>query len=519
MADVVVAGSDWAPDQWFEFLMNKFDADLPETPRVITANTPKTRRERLNLLWSYFIGDPPLPQVQDKYKETFREVLRKARNNYSAMSVKVMTAKSVLIGVSTDADSDIDGDDLARQIAAASGWKAMQRDLQTFMYVFGEAYALIIPALEGVQDAVPMITAENPRFAVGQPDPVNPRRLRAFVKVYNDEIADQQVGLLFVDSNRFEWRREVGQYTTNFKLDEWTLAGTEPLQGLELFGGVPAVRFDNEFGLGEFEPNIDLLDRVMDGVLQRIVIQWYQSFRQRAVKGDLEAGADLTDPDEDLSNFIRRVADDNLQDLFTADPGALWLVPEGVDFWESGQADLTQQLAAIRDDVKEFAASTGTPLHVITPDAANQSAEGASLMRETLVDKIVDRQERMTAPWVLTWQIAFAMASQVTRLKGVNLLWAKVDKESLAAKGEAISKTRGVLSRKRQLINIMEMTPEEAKLNESELLQEQLAAQAFAAPVATASATQGSQQVSQSTGSTGTAQADHGQAQPVAQAA
>ncbi|MFI5777019.1 phage portal protein [Nocardia sp. NPDC051570] len=488
MADntVVDASAAWAPEQWFEFLMKRFDQKLKDKRNAVTANTPKTRRERLDLAWSYYIGDPPLPNVQEKYRETFREILRKARNNYAAMSVDVMTDKSVLTGVLTDADADVDGDDIARQIGEESGWDAMQRDLQTYMYLFGEAYALVIPPLEGVAGAMPMITAENPRFALGIPDPTYPRRLKAFVKVFNDEINDQQVGQLYVNSVQYEFRRDPGMYTNTFSSDEWALANQATLADLEVFGGVPAVRFDNKFGLGEFEPNIDLLDRIMDGVLQRIVIQWYQSFRQRAVKGDLQGGADFSDPEEDLGNFIRRVADTNVQDLFTADPGALWLVPPDVDFWESGQADLVPQLTAIRDDVKEFAASTRTPLHVITPDAAQGSAEGASLMRETLEDKVSDRQSRMTAPWALTWKIAFTLAGQVNRIQGVKLLWKPISRDGIAAQAEAVAKTRGVVSRKRQVIKFMGFTPAEAKLNESELMQEQLAAQAFAIPAAAA---------------------------------
>jgi hypothetical protein len=41
--------------------------------------------------------------------------------------------------------------------------------------------------------------------------------------------------------------------------------------------------------------------------------------------------------------------------VFDAAPDALWRVPAGTTFWESNPADITGILAAIRDDVKEFA--------------------------------------------------------------------------------------------------------------------------------------------------------------------
>jgi hypothetical protein len=56
-----------------------------------------------------------------------------------------------------------------------------------------------------------------------------------------------------------------------------------------------------------------------------------------------------------------------------------------------GQVDLGPVRQAIRDDVQDLAAVTRTPLFYLTPDAANGSAEGASLAREGLVFKTEDR--------------------------------------------------------------------------------------------------------------------------------
>ena len=462
------------PEWWFEFLMNKFDGTLATIPRAQSANTPTTRRERMNLLWDYYTGNPPLPYISDTYKLTFQEVMRKARSNYATMAIDVMTDRSILLGVSTEADSDVDGDDIARQIQEASGFTAVQRDVQTYLFALGEAYVTIVPPAEGETDAMPMLIAEDPRRCIGQRDPVNPNRLVASVKYYDDELRDQQVAFLFVDGQKHTFLREVGQYSTSFNKDQWTLSGSDSVDGVEELGGVPMVRFDNKMGLGEFEPHVDVLDRIMDGILQRIVIQWYQSFRQRAVQGDLDGTEDYADPD-DTGSLIKTLAEGaSVADLFQADPGALWVVPEGVTFWESNQADLTPLLAAIRDDVKEFAVATRTPLHIITPDAANGSAEGASLMREGLVDKINDRQARQSSAWMLAYKIAFAMAGQDTRAAGMRLIWQKVERSSLQMKADAMAKTKGILSRKRQVIEIFEMDPVTAKLNEQELIQESM---------------------------------------------
>ncbi|WP_329405413.1 phage portal protein [Nocardia vinacea] len=463
------------PDQWLEYLMNKLDEDLEREPRVTTDNTPTTRRERLELLWSYYLGDPPLPTVAEKYRETFAAVLRKSRSNYAIMAIDSMCDRSVLQGIYTAADADLNGDDAAKLVCDASGFAALQRDMQTWLYTMGESYVTIVAPLAGAPEgSVPMLLAEDPRYCVGEPDPLNPRYLRAFLKIFVDKLADQQKVILLTPGQRHVFAREPGQYSTDFVADQWTLEETTSTAGLEMFGGVPVVRFVNKMGLGEFEPHLDLLDRITDGILHRMVITAFQSFKQRAVKGDLDGGADFS---EDTDSIIKSIADADLTDIFQNDPGVLWMLPEGVELWESGTTDLTPLLMATRDDVKEFGVCTRIPMHMLAPDGVSQTAEGASAMREGLVDKISDRQARQDPQWILLWQMVFTLMGKAG-VTGIRLQWGKPERVSLAARTDAVQKTRGVLSRRRQVVELLEMSPELAALSESELLEEAMASDA-----------------------------------------
>ncbi|MGW4240919.1 hypothetical protein [Nocardia sp. NPDC004722] len=461
------------PEWWFEYLMKRFDEKLEWEPRVTSTNTPKTRRERLDLLWSYYIGDGPLPFINEKYRETFRELLRKSRPNYAIMAIDSMCDRSVLKGIYTEADKDLDGDDIARKVQEVSGFAALQRDMQTWLYTLGESYVTIVPPLAGAPTgSVPMLLAENPRFCVGEPNPLIPRQLIAFVKVYRDRIANCQKALLFLPGQRIEFIREEGQFGTKFILDQWSKGEVAAMAGLEEYGGIPVVRFENKMGLGEFEPHLDTLDRIADGILHRKIITWYQSFKQRAIRGDLDGGEDFSD---DENSLIRSLGDAKLEDIFQADPGTLWIVPEGVEFWESGATDLTPLLLAERDDVKEFGVSTRIPMHMLAPDGNNQTAEGASMLREGLTDKINDRQARQQPQWMLLWQMVFALSGQAARAVNVRLQWGSTERTPLAVRADAVQKTRGVLSRKRQVVELMEMDPLVAKLNETELMEESMA--------------------------------------------
>lgn len=444
-----------SPEWWLNYLLARFD--MPQRPnsadwRHATGRHP-TRRERLDLLWSYNIGRPPLPQVADAYRSIFQDEMRKARSNYAPMCVAAMLDRMELQGISTGVDNDANGDDVAAEIADVSNLIAGLKDLFGYAFVMSEAYALIIPPTTRSAVQLPVVKALDPRWAIGEPDPSNPIAMRAFLYLTWDPVEQKQQAQLFLPGKRYVAASD------GVLAWDW-VQEPEDIVGIDDFGGIPAVRFDNLNGLGEFEPHLDLLDRINDTTLQRMVLTLYQSFRQRAVVID----DDEVDVDDgDVENEV------DWGDILTADPGAVWKLPKGTTFWESNQADLTPIITAKRDDVKEFAAVTTTPLHLITPDAANGSAEGASLMREGMNHKVLDRRTRFTPALKLMYKICFAFAGQPERGTKIRLLWGSIESNSLADKGSATAQSTGVLSKERQLTDIWGMSPEEAAENIDQL--------------------------------------------------
>ena len=480
---------------WFERTMNIFQQEVTYSDRLADwEDAPTTRAERLDLLWSYVTGDPPLPRVAPRYRSIFAQVLRKARTNIAQLVVEAQTDHSRVSNVTTESDQDFDGDDFARQIHRVSGFPAMHSDMQTYLATFGEAYIQVVPPLEGASpDAPPMFVAEDPRGCASIPNPLMPGRLTSWVKVYNDDALNQQVAIFCWFGSRYVIRREPELFGDTFNIEEWDLSnlpGETPVSmpELELFGGVPVVRFDNKYGMGEFESHIDLIDRIIDSTLHLAVIKWYQAFKQRAVVGNLDGGEDFSEADDEVNSLIRSMqdGDDALQNLFEADPGSLWLLPEGVSFWESSSADFRQLIDDIEADIKKFAAVTRTPLSMFNPDGVNQTAEGAVAMRESHLDKVEDRQARQTPGLILLHQIAFALAGQESKAPSVDVTWSSAERLSLASKGDFIAKASDVLSRKRICSMILEMTPDEIRLNEKELMEELMMASTLAMTAAPA---------------------------------
>ncbi len=461
-----MAIKDLKPADWFDKLNARFTkATRPEwSDKLHRPVALRPRNEVLDTLWSYNIGDAPLPQVADGYEEAFRDVLRQARCNYAPMCVNAMLDRMELQAVSTAIDNDTGGDDVAAKIMEESGFGAMAKDLFGYQFSMGEAFAM---AVDNKGDT-PTAHAIDPRRCIGIPDRTNPIRLRAALVKDYDPVEDVEQAHLFLPGLRYDVSYDGGK---------WTVAETpEEIKGLDHLGGIPLVRFLNPHGLGEYERHLDLLDRINDMTLKRLIIVAYQAFRQRAIIGD----EDDDDDDDDTSEPIDW---DKLADtVFKANPGALWKVPDGFKFWESQALDLSSILNAKRDDVKEFAAVTSTPLHLITPDAANGSAEGAGLMRESATSKIRDRRARDTPQMRLLWRMLFAFAGEADRGTSLKLHWGPIEFRTLAEKASASSQAADTLSIEQRCQRIWEMSPEETEENINQKAGEALLMPATPAP-------------------------------------
>jgi len=453
--------ADLTPQDWFDKLNARFtQTTRPEwSDKLHRPVAIRPRNEVLDTLWSYNVGDAPLPQVAEGYEEAFRDVIRQARCNYAPMCVNAMLDRMELHAVSTLADNDAGGDDVAARIMDESGFGAMATELFGYQFALGEAFAM---AVDNDGDT-PTAHAIDPRRCIGVPDKARPNRLRAALVKEYDPILQEESAHLFLPGRRYDVKYDGTTWTVD------NINRPEAITGLDKLGGIPIVRFQNPHGLGEYERHLDLLDRINDMTLKRLIIVAYQAFRQRAIIGD-----DTEDDAEDDDDAQPIDWDALAATVFKANPGALWKVPEGFKFWESQALDLSSILNAKRDDVKEFAAVTGTPLHLITPDAANGSAEGAGLMRESSTSKIRNRRSGAAPQMKLLWRTLFALDNQADRGTSIKLHWGPIEFRTLAEKASASAQAVGTLSLQQRSQQIFEMSPEETEANINQMAAEQI---------------------------------------------
>lgn len=448
---------------WLARLFDELNARPAPTPATLRSRRGLTgRRDWMDVLWSYRTGEPPHPYWTDATQQVVNQFQRQANACYAGLAVEAMldrinleSARPVPAPGQAPAP-DEEGDAAVRTILSRNG--AWMSDALDFTFTLSEGYVMV----GRNDDGKAVITAEDPRQVVAITDPLDPFKVQAALKVVRDDIESVDKAYLHLpgstaagtkDRVRVATRRGNRRWGgTKFSAGSWDWDGEAtplPVQGY----GVPIVPFVNRLGLGEFEPHLDLLDRITNMIGDRLWVSKIQAFRQRALERDADS-PDIPDIDPETGEAI------DIDSLFKAGPDAMWELPPGWRIWESQTADMQSILLSVRDDVKEFAAVCRTPLSMFTPDAAAGSAEGASLMREGLVFKSKDRIRRFTPGAARVIKMALAYEG-ITSIPEIQPMWAPVEVHTLAEKGVAsASATTAGVPWETQMSEIWQFSPE-----------------------------------------------------------
>lgn len=451
----------------------------------------RVQQRRCQALQERYEGNAPLPFVSDIQKSAVKWFVEKSRTNFERVIVNAVLSRLRIRGIRTAVDSDEGGDAAAFTQWRKARGKLFTLDAHKMMLAMSLAYIIVGKDADGGL----LVTAEDPRLVTAITDPANPYKVLAALKLFHDDVADNDVAYLYLPGRlmvaRKPRKRAPGSMDVRFNPAAWAwdldilndlgeieYAGasgeidwlSEPDGDGGVTGLIPVVPFVNEDGMAEFEPFIPQIDRINQQILQRMTIATIQAFKQRAFKG-------LPKNDPDTGELI------DYDSIFVADPGAVWNIPLTAEIWESGQVDLSGILTAIRDDVKDLYGTSGTPAYLASPDAANASAEAASLQREQTTFKVESRQDRTEPSHDLVSELIFRTLGDAERsVPGtVEMIWAPVERFSMAEKANAIAQTKGVVPRYQQLTEIWGMDPAQADRAMSELTDDMILDQQYAA--------------------------------------
>lgn len=401
----------------------------------------------MNLLERYYDGDAPLPEGPDGASRAYRRFQRKSRLNLAQLSIAAVRERMIIGGFRTGATSDENGDNEARRLWKANDLDVYCMDLHTNLLKFGKAYAIVgMPASR----QFPLVTVEDSRQVYCHTNPENPSEVLSAVKVFSDNGEHYAY---------FYYPNEILVYikpsdSSAFDIDKWVFDGAS--SGPNPLGEVPVVKFLNADERGEYEPFLDIIDRINHMILQRLIIATTAAFKQKYIKGDFPTH----DPDGNEIDY---------NGLFEAGPGAMWVLPPEAELGELDQSSMQDIISAVRADIQDFAAVTRTPMHYLSPDGANQSAEGAALAREGLVFKTEDRIARATVGWSRVMSLMFKWMGDDVRANLLDLepLWKPAERHSLSERADANTKFQDLPFRSRMKL-VGQFTPAEVAEMEME---------------------------------------------------
>jgi hypothetical protein len=408
------------------------------------------RAGRLGLLRSYMDGNAPLPEGAKGCREAYQVFQKKARTNFGELVVDAVCERMIVSGFSVNGAAE--DDDAVRAVWKRNRLQIGSADVHRDMVGLSAGYVIVDHGADGA-----VVTCERPEQVITEQAPNRPDVVRAGVKVYRDHVDAVDIAYLHTPGVKTTFYRELRKSGSDKPITSisggWLRAGEEET-GLEV---VPFVPFLNRGGVGEFEPHTDVLDRINFDILQRLVITAMQAYRQRALK---TTGAGLPREDEDGNEI-------DYGEMFKPGPGSLWELPEGVDLWESSPSDITPLLMAAKDDIRDLGAVTRTPMPMLLPDGANQTAEGATGAREGLTFKVQDRIERAGASWNVVNGLALALERGASRpVDGVETRWQPVERRSLQERADASTKAQDLPWRDR-MTDIWGYSDERVDLMES----------------------------------------------------
>jgi len=409
---------------------------------------------RLWNLKSHYVGEADVLDLSPDGKSadlTYKRFRQLAQFNAADLIVEAVTSRMVPVGFKlTTADSD-DTDAEANGRWSAFHMGVQARDIFRDMAVYGQGFALVSP--DGSFSTV------DPWQAVVEVDPLHPWQAVAGLKVGRDDIAGADTMVVWwKDDQGVVWWRSASQISKSSLIPQngrkwtpgknWTWDGDAARVELSM---VPLVPFTAKGGLGQFEKHLTALDRINHTIFQRLIITVMQAFRQRWISGDL--------PDCYPDGHPQAGKKIPYDEIFKAGPMQMWRMPTGTKVEESAITDITPLLTAVKDELKQLASVSQTPLYILDPESAQGSATGVSASREMLIFKVEDMCARAGDALVAAMTLSFEATSPAR--DDLSVIWKPVDRTSLVEMAQAASQSASTLPKRTTWRKIWQLTPEE----------------------------------------------------------
>lgn len=234
--------------------------------------------------------------------------------------------------------------------------------------------------------------------------------------------------------------------------------------GLTAFSRIPVVPATTPDGRGIYEAHLPVIDRINFSVYERLVLMDKQAFRELWIKG---LPAFYENPETGEREII------DWSKVILRGPGNANLLPgDSTDVEETGEADFTQITAAVFNDVKYLAAVTSTPLYILDPSAAQESALGAD--KADKVHRTRIRTLRVSVGEALAEAMSLSFEATGEPGKEFETVWSPLEDETLTQRAQSATVLQSIIPQRSLWTDVLQLTPEQISRAEAGLIEDRI---------------------------------------------
>lgn len=333
----------------------------------------------------YYHGDHDLPAGPSQHKEAFVRFQRLARTNLCLLCAESMVHRMCATGYRDNSQGR------AQDNAVWQLWQDAKLDARQFgIYrkAFSRSASYVTVGVDPRKPRTPRVTIEGPETVIVETDPGEPWRRLAALRLWHDDIAKRWLATLYLPGERYHWQtRHEHKTPTRTPALGWDEASWEPRgdPGRSL-PNVPVVPFLNcdegDSPVAEFDPGIDVQNRLNLTILNRLTAERYGAFRQRGLVN--------YEPEEDsATGLVISPFNPGIDQVWTVPPNEIGQPePRLFDF---AQTDTSMMLRGAEADMAAFCSITLTPLYYMPGDLVNISADTIAALDAGHIAKVKQR--------------------------------------------------------------------------------------------------------------------------------
>lgn len=380
------------------------------------------RRSRIDRFEAYYRGDQDLRYASRKFRAAFGPLFDGYAENICQLIVDAAKERMHVIGFRMGGDRDLQADTDAWAIWQANQMDAWHTVAERISLVSEQAY---IGVWRG--DPEPRISVLDPRTTITAPDPENPSRRLAALRMWQDEWTGRMFATVYLPDATYKFQSLTLDSNArgnippaNFS-DRWQprmVAGEDwPLPNP--LGVVPIVPLTNNpsldgTGSSEIEPIIPINDAINFAVTNMMLSIEFAAFRQKWVTNFvleeqpvLDSGGDpVVGPDGRPKMKLVEPYRLDMDRLLVAPPPSAG-DPE-TRFGEFAQTDVKPYIEFVEQRLQMAATISRTPHHyILGGQGSYPSGETLSATEAGLVAKVRDKQMFAGETWEEVIRLAF----------------------------------------------------------------------------------------------------------------